>query len=72
MALAPERRGKLKRKMMRKFTRTQNRPGHGVLDQVRGPECPRSQERRTRMSSSMAFIWKCVPMMAHTWKSWWL
>lgn len=65
----PERRGKLKRTMMRRFATTQNRPDHTVLDEVRGLECSRSQERRVHMSSSMAFIWKCVPRIAHTWKS---
>lgn len=67
--VAPERSGKLKRAMMRRFTTTQNRPGHTVLDEVRGLECSRSQRRRIHMSSSMAFIWKCVPRIAHTWKS---
>lgn len=70
--VAPERRGKLNRMMMKKLTSTQKRAGHTVLTEVRGLECSRSQGRRVAMSFSMAFIWKCVPRMAHTWKSWWL
>lgn len=67
--VAPQRRGKLNMTTMVKLTSTQNRAGHTVLVEVRGLECSRSQGRRVAMSSSMAFIWKCVPRIAHTWKS---
>lgn len=67
-----ERRGRLQRMMTIKFTTTQNSAAHTELAKVMGMECSRSQVRRVTMSCSMAFIWKWVPRMPHTWKSWWL
>lgn len=67
-----ERRGRLYRMMIRKFTTTQKSAAHTELAKVMGMECSRSQVRRVTMSCSMAFIWKWVPRMPHTWKSWWL
>lgn len=32
----------------------------------------RSRSWRSAMSIMMASIWKCVPMIPQTWKTWWL
>ncbi len=61
-----ERRGRLKRPMMIKFTSTQNIAAPTELTKVMGMECCRSQGRRVTMSCSMAIIWKWVARMAHT------
>lgn len=66
---AAERSGRLYRMMMIKFTSTQNSTAHTELFKVMGMECSRSQACRVTMSCSMAFIWKWVPRMPHTWKS---
>lgn len=35
-------------------------------------EVGRSRLWRSAMSIMMASIWKCVPMIPQTWKTWWL
>lgn len=67
-----ERRGRLKSKMMIKFSTTQSSAGPTELANETGMELTVSQERLITRSCSTASIWKWVPMMAHTWKSWWL
>lgn len=40
-----------------------------VSERERSGEKAKSQSRRTFMSIKMASIWKCVPIIPHTWKS---
>lgn len=67
-----ENRGRLKRKIRITFSTRQSSVAPTESAKVMGMEFSRSQGRRVIMSSSMAFIWKWVARMPHTWKSWWL
>lgn len=67
-----QRRGRLKKVMTVRFSTRLSSAAPSVLVKLMGKECVSSQRRRVAMSCSMAFIWKWVPTMLHTWNSWWL
>ena len=67
-----KRRGRLKSVITVRFSTRLSSATPSVLAKLMGKECVRSQWRREAMSCSMASIWKWVPMMLHTWNSWWL
>ncbi len=62
----------LKTYTMQRLLTTLKNAAPTVCERVTGGKWTWSHCFRAAMSSSMAIIWKYVPITANTWKSWWL